>query len=347
MKKLLIVADNVAGIQRLLQVFAQDYYCLAATSADEAITILDRHDVAAIVVDQEGIATSDLNLLKISGERRPLAMRILLSAFRDVDSLVESVNSGLVHGYVRKPLDIAELKLVVDRAVLKHEQKKRQDSLVIDNARLQLRIKQTKLTTVRSLAAVLKMKNEHTYSRSVRVSEYADVLAEDFMLNEDLRDDLKAASLLHEISVITLSEQSHTGSGLPSQTEFDLKATNSRTAQMLSCFPELLDAADIVRFQLENYDGSGRPFGLRGEQIPIGSRILRVASEYDRLTIPRDLSMAVSHAEAIRALRERGSQDLDGRVINALSSIEMKEQNGYRHVARIAAEVQTVSVAVH
>jgi len=347
MNKLLIVAGNVTSIQRLLQIFTQDYYCLAAVSTEEALPILDRHDVAVIVVDQEALATNDLDLLTISGERRPLAMRILLSNFTDVDSLVESVNSGLVHGYVRKPLDIAELKLVVGRAVLKHEQKKRQDSLVIDNAQLQPRIKQTKLTTVRSLAAVLKMKDEYTYSRSVRVSEYADVLAEDFMLNENLRDDLKAASLLHEISVITLSEQIQTRAGLPSQTEFDLKAISSRAAQMLSCFPELLDAADIVRFQLENYDGSGRPFGLRGEQIPIGSRILRVASDYDRLTAPSDLSVAVSHSEAIRALRERGAKDLDGRVIDALSSIEIKEQNGYRHAARIAAEVQTVSGAVH
>jgi len=325
MHKLLIFHDHVSSIQKLFALFKQDYYCLSATSAGEALSLLEQHEVSVIIADQS-VNTTDF--LKATSEVAPFLVRIQLSARTAVEELVSAVNSGLLHAHIQTPVANEELRLNVHRAVVKYEANKRTKALVTLNARLQLRVRQSKLSFVRSLSSVLRIKDEPSHLRGVRVSQYADILAEDFHLNEDLREDLRAAALLHEIAFLTGS---------------DSKAdVNLRSAKALSCFPDLLDAADIVRFHRENFDGSGGPNRLRGEQIPIASRILRGAVEYDHLMqLP-----ASCHENAIKVVQKQSGKMLDPRVVDSLSFVETKEREGARYVVRVA-DVETISLAVH
>jgi len=325
MHKLLIFHEDLSSIQKLSALFEQDYYCLRATSAGEALSVLEQHEVSVIIVDQS-VNTSEF--LKASAEIAPLLVRIQLSARTAIEELVSAVNSGLLHAHIQTPVANEEMRLNVHRAIVKYEENKRVKGLITSNARLQLRARQSKLSFVRSLSAVLRIKDEVSHLRGVRVSQYADILAGDFNLNEDLREDLRAAALLHEISLLT---------GSTSNAD-----TNLRSAMALSCFPDLLDAADIVRFCSENFDGSGGPNGLVGEQIPIGSRILRVAVEYDLLTQVPDSS----HEDALKIVRKQSGRALDPRVVDSLSFVETKEREGSRYVVRVA-EVETISLAVH
>src|SRR5882724_8428927 len=98
-----------------------------------------------------------------------------------------------------------------------------------------------------------------------------------------------------------------------------------RGARILGCVPELRDVDDTIRYHYENYDGSGYPVGLAGEQIPITSRIIRVASEYDLLRNPRDPSEAISHGAAIRNLQKRVDSELDPQVVTTL--IELRQDD--------------------
>jgi HD-GYP domain-containing protein (c-di-GMP phosphodiesterase class II) len=86
---------------------------------------------------------------------------------------------------------------------------------------------------------------------------------------------------------------------------------------------ELREVADAVRFHHENFDGTGQPRGLRGEQIPRPCRIIRVADEYDSLTQPRDPSLAISHDAALEILRARSEKDFDPSVVDALADLEI------------------------
>ena len=96
------------------------------------------------------------------------------------------------------------------------------------------------------------------------------------------------------------------------------RAHSERGAQILAAIAELHDVADIVRFQLENFNGTGYPRGLRGEEIPLFCRIVRVADEYDSLTQPRDPSATVSHDAALDNLVSRTGKDLDPLVVQLL-----------------------------
>jgi response regulator RpfG family c-di-GMP phosphodiesterase len=330
MHKVLIFHDELARILKLSHLFEKDYDCLSATSAGEALTLLEQHDIAVLIADQRLNTAAFLNA---SAEIRPLLVRLQMSARPEVDELISSFNSGLVHSHIRTPIGNEDMRLIVHRAVLKYEEHKRLRGLVASHTRLQLRVSQSKRSFVRSLSSVLRLRDQFTHARGLRVGQFADVLAAEFMLNEDLREDLRAAAALHEISILT-------------GVELDSTEVSSRSAQFLFCFPDLLDAADIIRFQSENFDGTGQPSGLKGEQIPIASRLLRVAGEYESLTHPRSGALPLEHDQAVKALRREAGKTLDARVVDALAFVVINERNGYRQLAQ-PVEVEAISQAIH
>src|SRR5437867_4487877 len=331
--KLLIVDDEMPNIRLLERLFREEYYCLTATSGEDAINLLDQHEVAVIITDQRMPQMSGIELLKKSADRRPHMVRILLTGYTDLEALVEAVNCGLVYMYVSKPWINEDLKLRISRAVEHYEQNKRQHALVAANDRLSARIKEMKVGFVRSFAGILKMKDEFTYARGARVSKYATVIGGNLDLHPDLLEDLSAAAFLHELGVVgTADDVLLKSNGTSNSHRVVVEDGSDRAAELVSCFPELRDVADIIRFQRENFDGSGRPIGLIGDQIPITSRILRVASEYDILTNPRDQEQGMSHSAALGELRKTVGTAFDDEVIEALSKLPADEMGNLKEL---------------
>src|SRR5712671_1017294 len=98
--KLLIVDDEMANTRLLERVFREEYYCLLASSGEEAIRLLDQHEVAVIITDQRMPRMTGIELLKKTADRRPHMVRILLTGYTDIEDLIEAVNCGLVYMYV-------------------------------------------------------------------------------------------------------------------------------------------------------------------------------------------------------------------------------------------------------
>lgn len=316
--KLLIVDDERPNVRLLERLFHDDYYCLIATSGEEAIQLLDQHEVAVIITDQRMPNMTGIELLKKSADRRPHMVRILLTGYTDLEALVEAVNCGLVYMYVSKPWKNDDLKLRVSRAVEHYEQNRQQHALSAANDRLSVRIKEMKLGFVNAMVGVLKMNNESTYSRSVRVTQCASSIGERLALSEELLDDLRAAASLHELAAVGGTDEVQNDADLtfPGQVE-----RWERAAEVLSCFPELRDAADVIRFHRENFDGSGLPIGLIGDQIPIAARILRVACDYDSLMHPADTQTALTRSAAIMRLRASTGTMFDREIVQALADL--------------------------
>jgi response regulator RpfG family c-di-GMP phosphodiesterase len=343
--KILIVDDELPNIRLLERLFGQEYYCLTATSGEDAITLLDQHEVAVIISDQRMPHMTGIELLKKSADRRPHMVRILLTGYTDVEALVEAVNCGLVYMYVSKPWNNEDLRLRVSRAVEHYEQNKQQHALVAANDRLSARIKEMKLAFVRSISGILRMQDEFTYARGARVSRYATVIGENLALHEDLLDDLSAAGFLHELGVLGTPDEVVSKPRTNPSLSIAAKAPD-RAAQVLSCFPELRDVADVIRFQRENFDGSGYPIGLIGDQIPIASRILRVASEYDALTKPRD-AQGISHSAAVAKLQQGTKRAFDNEVIQALVNLSVEKMSSSKEVPTAPARPELITVSIN
>ncbi len=324
--KLLIVDDEMANIRLLERLFRDDYYCLTASSGEEAIKLLDQHDVAVIVTDQRMPQMTGIELLKRSADSRPHMVRILLTGYTDIDALAEAVNCGLVYMYVSKPWNNEDLKLRISRAVEHYEDNKRRHSLVSANDRLAMRLKDMKQGFLRAIAEALKLKDEYSYMHGWRVGQYSAIIGDTLRLNEAVLADLSTAALLHDLGALGTPEDILTKAGELTSNELSmLQRHPARGAQILSCMPELKDVADIVRYYHENYDGSGYPLGLFAEQIPLTSRIIRVASKYDLLTQPRDITQALSHQAAVDELLQGAGKEYDAQVVRVIGEVGSNE----------------------
>ena len=314
--KLLIVDDEAANLRLLERLFSQDYHCLTASSGTEAIRLLEQHDVAIIVTDQRMPGMTGIELLKQTATRRPHMVRILLTGYTDVEALVDAINCGLVYMYFTKPWNNEDLKFQINRAREHYENNKKGNSLALANDRLLLRLKEIKHGIVSSLAEMSATRSQEGHEYALRVRNTAGALAEKLGLNDDQREDVAAAALLNDLGQVNFSIRPSGSAGTKVvHTQADCEA------RLLSSVPELGNVADILKSQLENFDGSGTPRGAKGEQIPIGSRILRVADEYNSILRPQSSTAAMTHEEAMRFLSQRAGKQFDPAVITFMDQL--------------------------
>lgn len=315
--KLLIVDDEMPNIRLLERLFQHEYQCLTAWSGEEAMSLLDQHEVAVIITDQRMPQMTGIELLKRSADRRPHMVRILLTGYTDLEALVEAVNCGLVYTYVSKPWNNDDLKLRVGRAVEAYENNKRQHLLAANNERLTSRIKAMRIGFVRAMTAIMQMHDTYLYSHAVRVSELAGLLGEKLGLSEQMLSDLSAASFLHELGLV--------GSGFKVNSEHDDSFSpdqlTARAAELIAGVEEFKDVADGVRYHYENFDGSGAPLGLIGDQIPLIARVLRVAKEFDLFTNPRDKAQALTPELAVERLQNSDGKEFDPVVVEMFCEV--------------------------
>ena len=321
--KLLIVDDETANLRLLERLFSKDFQCLTASSGAEAIRLLEQHDVAILLTDQRMPEITGIELLKRTALLRPHMVRILLTGYTDVDTLVEAVNSGLVYMYITKPWNNDDLKLRVNRACEAYENNKNRQALASANQRLLLKLTEIKLGIVGSLTEMLRIRDEHAYDHALRVRNYSTTIAKKVGVSDEQEEDLAIAALLHHLGRID-GAHNDVGSLRLSLLEQTRKAHFECEAKLFQAIPELAGVVEIVSGQSENYDGSGSPKGLRAEQIPLLSRILRVAVEYDQLVLPK-ASASMTHEEVMRFLTQRSEKQFDPFVLTVLSQLTPEE----------------------
>lgn len=140
--KIMVVDDEPANLRLLERLFRQDYNVLTAESGEEALQLLGQHDAALLITDQRMPGMTGVELLKHTATIRPHMVRIILTGYADVDTLVEAINSGLVYKYVTKPWNNEELRLTVNRALEHYETNKARHELEMTNQRLVARLRE-------------------------------------------------------------------------------------------------------------------------------------------------------------------------------------------------------------
>ena len=321
--KMLIVDDETANLRLLERLFSRDYECLTATSGSDAIRLLEQHDVAILLTDQRMPEMTGIELLRHTSLSRPHMVRILLTGYTDVEVLEEAINSGLVYMYVTKPWNNEALKLKISRACDHYESNKKGSSLVMANERLLGRLREIKLGVVTSLGEMLQVRDEYAYSHAVRVNDYAGAIAQQMGLPAPDIEELSAAAMLHNLGEV--NKKGSAGGRSPSDKMMFAQAHAESEARLLAAIPELANVSDVVRFHQENFDGSGSPTGLAAEQIPLLSRILRVAVEYDLMIQPKPPAASMRHEEAMRFLSQRSGKQFDPQIIEIMSQLSHSE----------------------
>src|ERR1044072_3711174 len=139
--KILIVDDETEKLRALERIFRNEHEVLTASSAVEALAALESHDVALLISDQRMPEMSGIELLSRTVSLRPHMVRILLTGYTDVSSLIEAINCGHVYKYVTKPWKNEELVITVSRALEHYETTKANHNLQMENERLRARLR--------------------------------------------------------------------------------------------------------------------------------------------------------------------------------------------------------------
>src|SRR5262249_22039939 len=174
------------------------------------------------------------------------------------------------------------------------------------------------LSTVETLAMAIDAKDDCTHSHVRRVQAYAVGLARALgVVDEPGLKAIEAAALLHDTGKLAVPEHILNKPGKLTESEFEkMKQHVDVGADILSLVDFPYPVVPIVRAHHENWDGSGYPRGIRGEDIPIGARILSVVDCFDALTSDRPYRRAMTDQAAIAILVERRGRMYDPKVVD-------------------------------
>ena len=169
------------------------------------------------------------------------------------------------------------------------------------------RINDLYMSTVGAFATAIEAKDGVTSSHIHRVRAYAMELARTLKITDaSTLQAIEAAALLHDTGKLAVPEHILNKPGQLTSHEFDIMKLHVEVgAGILSSIDFPYPVVPIVAAHHESWDGSGYPNGLRGEEIPIGARILAVVDCYDALTSDRPYRRALSDEVALQFLRDR------------------------------------------
>jgi putative nucleotidyltransferase with HDIG domain len=177
------------------------------------------------------------------------------------------------------------------------------------------------LGSIKALAMALDARDPYTAGHSERVSVLSVAVGRQMGLPEDQLEVIRLGALLHDIGKIGISDAVLRKPGPLTPEEFDLiREHPSMGAKILRSVPFLLPHLPIVEGHHERPDGLGYPHHLRGEQIPIGARIVHVVDAYDAMTSARAYRRARSSTEALRELWRHAGSQFDPEVVQALTA---------------------------
>jgi len=139
------------------------------------------------------------------------------------------------------------------------------------------------LSIIYALAATVDAKDHYTYGHSKKVSDYAVALAEALGLSKDVIDTIRAAGLLHDVGKIAVPDSTLNKNGPLNDEEWELiRAHPSLGIEILRHVIDLVNCIPVILHHHEHYDGKGYPSGLKGDNIPLESRILASSYQYKK-----------------------------------------------------------------
>lgn len=180
---------------------------------------------------------------------------------------------------------------------------------------------------VRSILKALNCKDNYTHGHSTRVAYYSVCLAKELKLSREEIYDIEIASLFHDIGKIGIPDAILTKPGRLNQTEFELmKKHPELSEEILKGFEPFNEIARYARHHHERYDGRGYPDNLKGEEIPLPSRIILIADTFDAMTSTRSYRKGLSYEIAFSELREFSGTQFDPKLVEPFINAMLREQ---------------------
>jgi putative nucleotidyltransferase with HDIG domain len=199
-----------------------------------------------------------------------------------------------------------------------------------ENRRLYAEMRQIYRDTIRAFGAAIDLKDAYTAGHSDRVARYAEAIAREMGLTGLELEHVGVAAYLHDIGKITVDRAIINNPRPLTEKEFgELNKHVTTGFEILSNIRRPWDEiAYMTKCHHEKVDGTGYPQGLRGEEIPLGSKIVTLADSFDAMMTDRPYRSRLSLEQTLSDLRKHTNKQFDGEVVAAFCRLLLKEING-------------------
>jgi len=307
--RILIVDDEEDNLALLYRTLRTKYNITKASSAIEALEILKTEQFDCILSDHKMPLMDGVEFLKRVNDMQPKTMRLLVTAYSDVKILIDAINYAKIYRYIKKPYSPDELLMIVEAALETYQ-------LKIDNENLINDLKDLFSGTVKAIIEALDAKDSFTMGRSRRVAFYALKLVNKLALNPKEVSQIELAGLLHDIGMIGVAEEILKKTQKLTNEEYEkIKMHVQYSVKILEDIKQLCEINEIIKYHHEYYNGCGYPYGLKGEEIPLGSRIIAIADAYDAMTSKRAYRESLSPQEAMNIIEAAAGKQFDPNLV--------------------------------
>jgi cyclic di-GMP phosphodiesterase len=331
----ILVVDDEEPIREIVtsMLSSANYKCRQASSGVEALALLDSGEEFELMLSDLMMAELDgIGLLERTKERFPDMPVVMVTAVHDISVALGSIRNG-AYDYLLKPFEREQLLATVRRALenrrLKLENRAYQTNLeaLVAARTEQLRKAMSNLErsydiTLEALGDALDLKDAETEGHSKRVTAFTIAIARQMGLSTDQIRVIARGAFLHDIGKMAIPDAilRKPGALTPEETAI-MREHCYRGYQMLKKIPFLTEAADIVYSHQEKFDGTGYPRGLKGNEIPLGSRIFAIADTLDAITSDRVYRPAQSVSAARKEIEVWSGRQFDPEVVQQFLSM--------------------------
>jgi diguanylate cyclase (GGDEF)-like protein len=201
-------------------------------------------------------------------------------------------------------------------------------STLSDNPdKINLLVRNANRATVEALAAAIDARDTYTAGHSRRVADYTVLIGRELSMSVAELETLQLGALLHDVGKIGVSDLLLRKNGKLNDAEFERVQAHTQIGyEMVQGVEFLRKVAPIILYHHENHDGSGYPQGLKGEEIPVEARIIKVADAFDAMTSGRTYREAGTAEWALGELRRNSGKQFAPEIVDALQSAHNKNR---------------------
>ncbi|MCF5691988.1 response regulator [Pseudomonas sp. PA-1-2A] len=328
------------SLRRLLR--GQPYEVVLATSGAQALEIMATRPIDLVMSDARMPGMDGATLLAEVHRLYPATSRILLTGYADLTTIIKAINDGQIHRYISKPWNDEELQLVLQQT-LEHQRLERlardqTEQLKLLNATLEKRVaartaelqqtadmldlaydelKRSYVTgtEVFSLLANLRLPKDKQTNRAL--IELIRVYCAAQSMDESSTRDLTMAAALYNIGKLSWTDSMMVAPSdkLHSTDRGLYREYPGQSESLLMTLEPMKDAARIIRHHQERWDGTGFPDHLKGDTIPPGSRLLKLAVDFIELQKGLILERHLNSDEALLYIRKYAGRLYDPALV--------------------------------
>jgi len=345
----LVVDDDRASLQMLADLLAlSGFTVLTAEEGRQATEVFARNSPDLVITDIRMPHVDGLELLRNIRELDGLTPVILVTGHGDLDNAMRALRRG-AYDFILKPVN-PEVLVNAARKGVDHYRLKRfeQDYRRLLEEQVEERTKELAQTneflrklqgcSIFALAALAESRDGETGDHLKRLQAYCLVLCSGLSARDQYRDvmtdrfveDLVQCAVLHDIGKVAIPDSILFNPRKFGTEEFEIMKQHTlhggkaleEASLAIGDNNYLSLGMDVAYYHHEHWDGSGYPFGLKEEQIPLAARIVAVADVYDALTTERRYKNAFSHKEAVGLIVESRGKQFDPAIVDAFLEVE-------------------------